>query len=239
MGRRATLRLPISNSRGGVELPALLGHSEHSIFDCLKQFFSHQWHVGLIKHQVLSPETVLYLLIASTWSYNLREMKQSIRHIAFNELRRPRIEINDRLLDERQKIVLLSQEVADARKWIPAGIKDELRTVETEGYVAFPDLTLEEVLEEAETTEKFLMDTFQLLISSISVLDSETSVKLTQLAFIFVPLNLVTSIFGMNLAEINGSPLPAWMCVLVLIAVIACTVGIFAAYNQWEKRVCQ
>ncbi|KAJ0114892.1 hypothetical protein J7T55_004634 [Diaporthe amygdali] len=244
IGSRDTLRLPLSNSRGGVELPALLMHSKHSIFDCLKQFFSHAWHVRLIKHQVISDETILYLLIASTWSYNLREIEQSIRHIAFNELRRPRIEINDRLLDERQNIVLLRQEVAAARKWIPTRITDELNTVEAEKCVAFPDLALKEVFEGAETTDQFLMDTFQLLISSISVLDSEISVrqsysaqKLTQLAFIFVPLNLVTSIFGMNLAEINGSPLPAWICAVVLVAVVACTVGVFAAYNKWEKRL--
>ncbi|KAK2602965.1 hypothetical protein N8I77_009459 [Diaporthe amygdali] len=248
LGRRDTLHLPISYNRGGLALPALLRHTGHSMFECLKQFFSHSWHVDTITHRTLTPETILYLLVASTWSYNLREIERSIRHIAFNELRRPRIHINDILLDERQNIVLLRQEVAAARKWIPTQIKDELQsvrdTIKAEKYVGFPDHILNEVLAEAETTERFLMDTFQLLISSISVLDPEASIrqtyssqKLTQLAFIFVPLNLVTSIFGMNLAEINGSLVPAWSCILALVVTIACTGGVFAAYNQWEKRV--
>lgn len=247
LSRRDTLHLPVSYSRGGLALPKLYGHSEHSIFECFKQFFTHSWHFDIITQRIISPETILYLLVASTWSHNLRKITQSIRYIAFNDLRRPRIHINDRLLDKRQNIINLREEVSIIRKWIPPLIKDELQgvkdTMEIEKYVGFPHTILDEVLREAETAERFLMDTFQLLMSSISVLDSETSIrqssasqKLTQLAFIFLPLNLVTSIFGMNLAEINGSFLPAWVCILVLIIIVVCTIGSFAAYNQWGKH---
>lgn len=87
------------------------------------------------------------------------------------------------------------------------------------------------------------MDTFQLLMSSINVLDSATAIQqaqssqeLTQLAFIFIPLNLVTSIFGMNIMEINGSPVRAWVCVVVLVVAIACTVSLLMIYDRWEAR---
>ncbi|KAI5866280.1 hypothetical protein GGS23DRAFT_556354 [Durotheca rogersii] len=54
------------------------------------------------------------------------------------------------------------------------------------------------------------MDTLQLLVSPISVLDSETSIQqarsaqnLTLLAAVYVPLSFVTRIFGTNVREIR------------------------------------
>lgn len=136
----------------------------------------------------------------------------------------------------------LRKEVGYAKKYLPPKVKDELHDVPQASDGFFENM-LDEILSEAETADRFLTDTFQLLISSISVLDSATSIqqaqsskKLTQLAFIFIPLNLVTSIFGMNIMEINGSPLRAWVCVVVLVAAIACTFILLMAYDRWEAR---
>lgn len=82
------------------------------------------------------------------------------------------------------------------------------------------------------------METVQLLMSSISVVDAEMSIhqaesakKLTLLAFFFIPGSFVTGLFGMNVAEINGSPLPAWVSLVTLLAVLAVTVLLFVGYN--------
>ena len=100
---------------------------------------------------------------------------------------------------------------------------------------------MQATFDEAETTEKFLMDTYQLLMSSISVLDSQTSIDqarraqtLTQLALIYVPFSFVTSIFGMNVKEINGSPLPMWVPVAAFLVVSACTLGILFLW-RWKQ----
>lgn len=134
----------------------------------------------------------------------------------------------------------LRKDVAYAKKWMPLQVKSELQGVSQAFGGAFED-NLDEILSEVETTERFLMDTFQLLMSSINVLDSATSIqqaqssqKLTQLAFIFIPLNLVTSIFGMNITEINDSPVPAWVCVVVLFVAVACTLGLLMVYDRWQ-----
>lgn len=189
--------------------------------------------------ETLSPAAVLWLLAASTWSYNLRELGQNIENIAFKDVRRPRIQINDRLHDRRQSLVVLRKEVTYAKKYMPRDVEREMQGA-TQGLA--PNTVFGEILAEAEIADRFLMDTFHLLMSSISVLDSETSIqqaqssqKLTQLAFIFIPLNLVTSMFGMNIMEVNGSPIHAWVCVVVLVVVIACTIGLLTAYNRWEK----
>jgi hypothetical protein len=62
------------------------------------------------------------------------------------------------------------------------------------------------------------MDTFQLLMSTINTLDAQTSLeqaargsRLTWLAFIYAPLSFVTGMYGMNVKEINGSPVSAWV----------------------------
>lgn len=105
-------------------------------------------------------------------------------------------------------------------------------------------------LEEALELEKFLMETFQLLISSISVQDAKLSVKqgqlsnqqslratqLTMLALIYVPLSFVTGIFGMNLKELNGSILSIWVFFVVVVIAAAVTVIIFRVLQMRMKQ---
>lgn len=107
--------------------------------------------------------------------------------------------------------------------------------------VEFPDIVLAATDAKAQALKKFLMDTYQLLMSSISVLDSETEIqqvyrgqKLTQLAFVYVPLSFVTSIFGMNVRGFNGLLLSIWVCIPVLAIAIACTAEIFKLYDMRE-----
>jgi len=55
-------------------------------------------------------------------------------------------------------------------------------------------------------------------MSSISVMEAgsikeqaQQGQMITRVAFPYAPLSFVTSIFGMNVKEINGSPLPVWV----------------------------
>ncbi|KAK7976662.1 hypothetical protein PG989_015125 [Apiospora arundinis] len=241
------LHLPVSNSRGGLLLPQLLGKPYHSLFQSLQHFFSHAWHIETITDQILSPETIMYLWATSTMAENLKFLDGKIKRLAFEDIRRPSIRINDQLHDCRQSLTILSEQVSYTKKWMPHTVQMELETVESNsypgGYVGFPDTVLGEIRTEGDRIEKFLMDTFQLLVSSVNVLDSEKTFqqarsgqKLTQLAFVYIPLSFVTGIFGMNIQEINGSPIRAWVCLVVLLVTITCTVAIFAAYNKWGRR---
>ena len=58
--------------------------------------------------------------------------------------------------------------------------------------------------------------------SRIAVLESRKSIeladsvkRLTQIALIFVPLNLVTSLFGMNFVELGSGKMHIWIFVVV------------------------
>lgn len=249
-----SLHIPAAHSRGGLTLSPLLEKSESSLFGCLKQFFSHGWQLQMMKDRKLSSTAFFWLLAASAWRYNTRYLKQSISDVAFKDVRHSDLQgsvghkVHDRLQELKHNHELqhslmdLRQEVEYAKKYLPREINNELHGAAPAPDGFFEDI-LEEILGEVEAVDRFLVDTFQLLMGSISILDSATSIqqarssqKLTQLAFIFIPLNLVTSIFGMNIMEINGSPVRAWVCVVVLVVAIACTASLLMAYDRWETR---
>ena len=58
--------------------------------------------------------------------------------------------------------------------WLPPSVRTELDSVKANlpgsKYIGYPDLISHDVLEQANMLEKFLMDSFTLLMSSISVM---------------------------------------------------------------------
>ena len=64
---------------------------------------------------------------------------------------------------------------------------------------------------------------------------AETATMLTLLAAVYLPLQLVTGIFGMNIAEINDG-VPAWRaCVIALVVAGVLTVAVLAGAWRWRK----
>lgn len=90
---------------------------------------------------------------------------------------------------------------------------------------------------------KTLNDEIELLVGSVQVRDSATAkaqaergTMLTLLAVIYLPLQLVTGIFGMNTLEINGGR-PGWRaCVAALAVAVGLTMGVFVGVRWWRKR---
>ena len=248
----ARLYLPLALNRGGLVLPHLLGNEKSSLCDCFYGFFSHPWHFGALfvtdaRGAIrLAPETLFHLLVTSTVGANLRALERNIRRISFEDIRRPNLRINDELHNHRRDILLLLSQIGMTLKWIPQSVNAELQDVEKDTpnkYIGFPDIVLRDIVERAEVLEKFLMDTFSLLMSSISILEAESSKAqahrgqvLTQLAFIYVPLSFVTGVFGMNVKEINGSPLSVWTAAVALTVTVTCTAVLFGSYKWWKQR---
>jgi Mg2+ and Co2+ transporter CorA len=70
---------------------------------------------------------------------------------------------------------------------------------------------LDVTYKEAKEVQGFFMETFQLLMSSMSVRESRLSAEqasrttiLTYLAILYLPLTVATGVFGTNIKEING-----------------------------------
>ena len=250
-GLRTYVRLPLGLSRGGLVLPKLVDHTELSLYWSLHRFFSHPWHYHILFSGVqdgrikLNPDTILHLLASSTWATNLRILDRNIKQTGLEDIRRPSISINDTLHNQRAGLLQMLWHVKMTLDWLPPSVRTELDSVKANlpgsKYIGYPDLILHDVLEQANVLEKFLMDSFTLLMSSISVMEAgsikeqaQQGQMITRLAFLYVPLSFVTGIFGMNVKEINGSPLPMWVPVAAFLVVSACTLGILFL-RKWKQ----
>ena len=113
-------------------------------------------------------------------------------------------------------------------------------------------------LDEVDKLQSFLIDTFQLLMSSLAVRDSRLNIEqalmsaeearlsgeqarrnawLTQLASIYLPLSVVTGIFGMNIKEMDERKPSFWWVIVVLVVLVVLTVGIFYGLRKAEKEL--
>ena len=113
------------------------------------------------------------------------------------------------------------------------------------------DSELRRTLDEADQLQTLLVDTFKLLMSSLAVRDSRLNMEqarlsadqakrnawLAQLASIYLPLSVVTGIFGMNLKELDERKPSFWWVIVVLVVLAALTMGIFFGLRQVETKL--
>jgi hypothetical protein len=185
---RTTLRLPYAHSRGGILLPQLYSEATYNLFDSLKAVFRHIWQYDLLlgihdglnsehKPPAIPIQPFIYLLSSSLWQSKLRCLDVQIKHISFREIRNPNIATNDRLHDCREDLAQLRAGVAEINMNIPASLSayfDGFSIVKTRHHQTHlsPTADIQHILVEAEKLEAFLVQTFQLLMSSLCVRDS-------------------------------------------------------------------
>ena len=267
-----TLRFPNSTSRGGVELPRLLFEYQdrHSVFESLKIFCQHSWHrdalFGLYspiertrlsytlnrKAQVIPAYPFIYLWTSCLWEENLKRLKKDIKRISFREIRDPKLEINTELHDRREDLASLRDGLTETSTWAPPSVRSYFRCLAPD-LVRDPIEHLKHLAMAAAELQGFLMETFQLFMSSISVQDSRLSLeqsrlsieqarrgsRLTLLAFVYVPLSFVTGIFGMNIQQINSSGLNISACFIVAAVAGFVTLLLFwlvKLYGDWNQE---
>lgn len=191
---------------------------------------------------------MLYFLCSSLWDTNLRWLDSNVKRLSFDEIRQPSRSINEVLHNHREDLAQLKsaviETIAYVYKTLELHLELHLEPDEKSSTTIFsPVQNLKRIRDDAEQLERFLMDTFQLLMSSISVHDSQLSIEqarrcawLTQLALIYVPLSFVTGIFGMNLKEINNSSLSAWVCIVATAVVVYSTFVVLAVIKLYGRR---
>ena len=196
------------------------------------------------------------MLSNSLWQTNLQYLTREIRRISFEEIRNPDLRINETLHDRREDLVaFLKAGLAETTTYIPPTIIEYWEGLRQSSGITQDATNLTpasahyNTLAKAVELEKFLMETFQLLMSSISVQDAKMSVaqgqlsnqqslratQLTILASIYVPLSFVTGIFGMNLKELNGSSLSIWVFVVGIVIATTVTAIIFFGLRVHSK----
>ncbi|OAG04115.1 uncharacterized protein CC84DRAFT_888453 [Paraphaeosphaeria sporulosa] len=242
-------------------LPQLFYREHYCLFESLRTVFQHGWHRSLLFEDiegVLPGHPMLYVISSSLWEANLRFLTTTIRDISFRDLRDPSDSTNDKLHDQRQDLDYLRTFVTETLKWYPPTLPsyflslpkyDQRHRDHIADNSEHPIQNLRRILKDAENLQGFLIDTFQLLMSSVSVRESRLSIEqarlsaeqarrsawLTQLASVYLPLSVVTGIFGMNLKEISEGPPRWWWAVVVLVVLVVCTVGIYYSLREVEK----
>jgi len=90
---------------------------------------------------------------------------------------------------------------------------------------------------------KDLKEEIQLIIGAVTVQDadlarqqSDRATLLTLLAAMYLPLTLVTGIFGMNIRDIDDGRPPFWWCMVVLVVIIALTMIAYLGLKSWQRQ---
>ena len=270
---RPSLRLPYAHNRGGLQLQPLFELREkkgipYSLTEILKSVFLHGWQrqvlfsethgmaaegAAAIPHAALPAHPLCYLLSNSICQSNLRYLSREIKRISFQEIRDPKPSTNEILHDRREDLVAFFKAgLVETIRYMPKNVEKYMEDFhrpdqEWIGYMTGAHrMTLDEALE----LERFLIETFQLLMSSISVQDAKASIvqsqlnhqqslrttQLTVLASIYVPLSFVTGIFGMNMKEFNGSKLSIWVFVVTIVVAVMVTAVIFCVLQMRSKQ---
>lgn len=195
---------------------------------------------------IASEERVLFstwTLTVQQWRLNLRFLKDAFSRRRHNALARPGMYTYLPMIHLRRLIVGMRDHAPRARS----------RSGRVDRHFEFLqsrcpslrrptlDKTLTEVFEDLDKLDKELNDEIHLIIGAVTVQDSdankqqtERATLLTLLAAVYLPLTLVTGIFGMNIKDINDEN-PDWRaCGEVLAVVAVCTIVFVAAYRRWR-----
>jgi Mg2+ and Co2+ transporter CorA len=193
-----------------------------------------------------SQEKVLFstwALTAHQWKLNLRFLKDAFSLRRHNAVAQPGMYTYLPMIHLRRLIVGMRDQSSRARSQ-SGEINDHFEDLQSQCPSldqSTLDKTLTEVFEDLDKLDKELNDEIHLIIGAVTVQDSdvnkqqtERATLLTLLAAVYLPLTLVTGIFGMNIKDINDGN-PDWRaCGEVLAVVAACTIVFVAAYRRWR-----
>ena len=100
----------------------------------------------------------------------------------------------------------------------------------------------EHLLKRANELHKRATDAITVLLSSISISESQRAIqqaedmgRLTFLAFLFVPLSLATSFFGMNFIELDGTKLSVWWWAVTSVICLGVAVAGYYIYPYMQQ----
>jgi magnesium transporter len=141
-----------------------------------------------------------------------------------------------RLLEQRtelRRLMHLCEEQLDA---ITEWRDDRLTTMSERLHVRFTDLIehIERVKDHARQTEQQAESAVQLYFAATSTRTNEVIRLLTLITAIFMPLNLITGIYGMNFDFIPGlhSPAGFWISLATMVSVVVFLVSFFR-WRRW------
>ena len=200
---------------------------------------------GIVRshYAALNPQAFLFLVSSFLWGSNMNFLEIKGKCISFLDIRNldstDGTMINSELNDCREDLDYLIEAVTFIDQITPADLAayyDEfprIRWRHKDTYCS-PIDHHKRILERARTLEKLLIDSFQMLMSSVSVqqaalgneqarvsaamaaastelgaasaVQAAAATRIAALAFVYIPLTFMTGIFGMNIRIGNEDP---------------------------------
>ena len=188
-------------------------------------------------------KTSMWILVADQFRENFKYLKDTFKRRRFVALARPGMSTYLPLIDLRQQIVGMHDHLPRAQA--ASDLRDRLMGRTSTSHPSLRLSNLSEILaqtsDDLKKLDKELNDEIHLIIGAVTVQDSdanktqtERATLLTILAAVYLPLTLVTGIFGMNIKDISDGS-PTWRhCGEVLAVTAACTIVFVLAYRQWR-----
>lgn len=196
----------------------------------------------------------LWPLAASTWRRNIQHLNHCLSERRHEALSRPGMNTYVPLVELRRTIARVRETLLEAVD----GSKRSLRQVEhrfdgeAQNGMKLAVPAFSHLLNELNKLDRELNDEIHLIIGAVTVQDSafmkeqtvrmeqqaERATLLTFLAAIYLPLTLVTGIFGMNIKEIDQGAPTFRACLAALGIAAVCTILLVLCYRyrkSWER----
>lgn len=198
--------------------------------------------------KLLDERLILSPLIEFAWSSSVERLSHLLSYHRHHALMRPSMRTYLPLVDLRRPILGMLDAVSAAIQDVPA-FEEAYRRVytidpskPTSGYPSPWSSALRDANAALQALQRELNDEIHLVIGAVTVQDSDTSKRqaeratlLTLVAAVYLPLTLVTSIFGMNIREIDGNLLTYRACLEALGVVAGCTIVFALVYREWRR----
>jgi len=197
-------------------------------------------------------KTLMNKVVFSMWSVNSLQWRKNLKRLQDDFTHRRRTALMHPCMSTYLPLIYLRQVIVGMRDYAnkithdrflnssDEPIKREDPSVKSSGL---PDL-LVQITQDLDKLDKELHEEIHLIIGAVTVQDSDSTKQqaeratlLTLLAAIYLPLTLVTGIFGMNIKGIDEEGRLGWRACCVALAVVGvCTAGFVVAYRRWRKR---
>ncbi|KAK3947356.1 cora-like Mg2+ transporter protein-domain-containing protein [Pseudoneurospora amorphoporcata] len=215
------------SARSAAHLPNDYGRSLHSpimakdAFYCLTEIlnFAASSHMEFLN--LIDLKLDQYISLPATEDFRVLPNLKYSKKILYRHIQK-----TERLLGSIRHVI------SSESRWPKASSADHAKSEKARITAQRIERDFEHLLNRAETLHRRTSDAIAVLMSSISISESQRAIeqaedmgRLTFLAFLFVPLSLATSFFGMNFMELDGEKLSVWwwavaspICLVVAVA---------------------
>ena len=206
----------------------------------------------LMRQDAMYALSELFTFAASAESQFLNFMKAEIvaairSFDGQEELGLANLRYSKSLLDEHLEYILETTNVILARgsvDWPKSTGSDERDTAEVNEKLTQLTTDYEHLLSKAQTLASLCNDGMSTILNDSMLQESRKAIqqaegtrRLTILAFLFVPLSMVASVFGMNVEEFGQGKLQIWVPFVVLIPIVGISVMLcFWDDMPWKGR---